>query len=149
MFVKPNEQTHLYRQAVEALSKLLEAEGRDMVTRAYAEVSSRVICQEATKGLKKSTSTCIYRLLGRKTRSDEPPGTDHPSLWNKDGKPELFISQPYGLSWGKLRELVAFCETHGLEVNMDAGTSWYFPGRSLRVVFRKVRVEDYESKRRM
>ncbi len=147
MFVELSERTPSYQKAVASLQELAAAEGVNKAERAFAEAVSDEIRRRETEGLRESTSCCIKWLLGRRCyyhgggndrHACEPPATDHASLWNKNGKPEMFVSQPYGISWRQLRAIVAFCEAHGLEVSIDARGSWHFPGRTLRVTYRKV-----------
>lgn len=65
-----------------------------------------------------------------------PPGADHLRfVIRKDGTREL-LSQPYGLSWDALRDLVAWCEGHELVAEVDA-YSGHFPGQTLAVRIRR------------
>lgn len=52
-----------------------------------------------------------------------PPGADHDSIREKDGK-KTFITQPYGLSWRCLKDLVAYCEAHELEATINVGAPY-------------------------
>lgn len=63
--------------------------------------------------------------------------TDHPSLWEKGGRPDTFVAQPYDLGIGDLRELVSFCDRHGLDCSIGAAGSWHQPGRTLLLVIRR------------
>jgi hypothetical protein len=154
MFISSKElrENRPYREAVAALDALISQEGSDHATRAYGEVVQDTLLANFAKarGLKRSNgAVCISRLHGKQCALGYqfsnhrtaggcfPPGTDHPSLWNKDGKPYCFVSQPYGLSHRTLREILAYCEANGFEVEIDAQPSWHFPGRVLTVIFTK------------
>ena len=45
-----------------------------------------------------------------------------------DGKPEIFVFQPYGLDADEVRELVKWCEDRGLECEVEA-CAWHAPTR--------------------
>ena len=90
------------------------------------------------RGVKPSSGWCfLERLTGRRAVRDPMrfAWMDHPSLWIKDGKPFSFVSQPYGLGLQDLREIVAYCEEHNLDVLVDAGMSWHYPGATVAVEF--------------
>lgn len=140
--------TDLYSRAVKALSLLCMAEGADAALRAYAEATWEEHQKQYAKkyGLKLSNGRiCLARLLGKKCdyHSDHsgipcrPPGADHDSLWLKDGKPYVYVSQPYGLSAREMRELVSMCDRHGLEAYASAWPSWHFPGAVLTVEIKR------------
>ena len=87
--------------------------------------------------------TCVQRLLGKqcgisrqKSCDCQPPGTDHPSLWLKDGKPYYYISQPYHFEMATLGELNVFCQQHGLEYRITTWPSFYYPSGTMFVLFR-------------
>jgi hypothetical protein len=137
-----------YRNAFDALTALVEAEGTDAALRAYAEVTWEAYQKQYAEkfGLKLSSGrTCLARLLGKRCNPDSdrcgipchPPGVDHASLWLKDGKPYSYVYQPYGLSMQALRELVAMCERYGLECSIDTWPSWHFPGAVLTVEIKR------------
>lgn len=65
------------------------------------------------------------------------PGSDHTRLFLKDKRPHIFTSEPYGLGWDDLKEIVAYCKEHGLEASVDAWDSWHFPGCTLLLQYRK------------
>lgn len=85
-----------------------------------------------------STAYCICRLLGRRHGRygcvvPAPPGCDHPSLWLRDGKPVVFVFQPYGLTHAQLVSLVAYAEELGLHLRIDTWPAWHYPGHVLHV----------------
>lgn len=93
--------------------------------------------REGTRG-----QACCNRLLGKRASVVHkqgaccPPGNDHPSIWNLDGKPEIFVFQPYGLDPDEVRELVKWCEGRGLECEIEA-CAWHNPHALLVQVQRK------------
>ena len=64
-----------------------------------------------------------------------PPGSDHVSLWNKDGNPRALISQPYSLESCVLNEMVSFAKQHELEFTVSPYPSWHNPGEVLTVIW--------------
>lgn len=143
----------LYKKAVSILKELEEKEGA--ADRAYAEVITKKREQFWTKaGLKQSTGhDCISRLMGVQcnqhgvflgtydwTKDDKPcqlpQANDHLSMWLKDGKPFLYISQPYHINFEAISELVEFCNKFNLHADIDAGRSWWFPGSTLSIEVR-------------
>lgn len=144
-FVGRKQQTERYREAVRALRALAEAEGTDIASRAHAEATADLKRADwaRSRGVQESGGRpCIGRLSGRPSdhnQSDHqcnPPKGDHCSLWMKDGRPEVFVSQPYELSWAGLQETVAFCQANGLRADVISWPSWHFPGSVLTVEYR-------------
>lgn len=133
---RPSQQ---YLKAVDELLILLHQEGGDSVNRAFAEISTESRLKSWKQKYKFSSGhPCLNRLQGKRCDgmnplSCRPPGADHTSLLFQLGKPVSFISQPYGLGWSTLKELVELCSKRGLEASIDASTSWHFPGRTLLV----------------
>lgn len=64
---------------------------------------------------------------------------DHRTAWRRNGKPCLVISEPYFASKDELRELIAYCDTYGIDFQVDA-ESMYYPGHAIRILFKKGRV---------
>ena len=137
-----------YLAALAALRALLAAEGEDDVHRVYSDAVHVAYKEQYTKrdGLKESAGAlCVQRLLGKQCKVGyqgkrcecRPPGADHMSLWLKDGKPHVYVMQPYGLSYRQLAELYQFCERHGLRADVDAWPGWHFPGSVLHVAITK------------
>jgi len=137
-----------YKNAVAVLKKLAEDESLDSAHRAYAEaVWEQCKKQYISKhGLKPSGGhPCVSRLIGRRCSAlpgggSSPcriPGWDHMSLWLKDGKPEVYVSQPYNLSLNEMRELVRFCDEYGLTTSVGMWPAWHFPGGVLMVEVKK------------
>jgi hypothetical protein len=88
------------------------------------------------------TDDSIRRLVGKRrvpwsndpnVMPNEPPGDDHGNLYLKDGKPALYLSQHYALTYEKLQAVVKFCERWGLEASIDGLQSTWFPGLTIAI----------------
>lgn len=128
-----SEPTPQYLEAVRILADL------DTYDRAFGEVRAvRILERLRRLGYRQSRGTpCAHRLVGAKScRVGDclPPDADHISLWSRDGKPAMLISQPYGLYTDALEGTIAFAEERGLSVLIDAGLSWHYPSVTLAVV---------------
>ena len=135
----PKRRTPAYLKAVVALRELEPG----LRTCAYAEASADDCKGEwaQTAGLKKASGRDWWgRLIGLQPEPDRVyeslPRDDHVSLWTKDGKPAVYVSQPDNLGLGDLRGIVAACDRYGLDLSVSAG-SWYFPGSTLMVEYRQ------------
>jgi hypothetical protein len=51
---------------------------------------------------------------------------DHGSVWLRDGKPFVYISQPYNLALEGMRSVIKVCDEHNLVANIR-NRSWLFP----------------------
>jgi hypothetical protein len=51
----------------------------------------------------------------------QPPGSDHDRLFLKDGKPFIYVTQPYGMTYKTVVEMVQFAERNGLVTAMKRG----------------------------
>lgn len=128
------ERTPEYAHAVEALRALphgwrsralAEADSEDLKAAFAARLGT------PTKGRKS-----WRRLLGeRGGPDDELPADDHVELWVK-GNEVTYVSHPYDLTLEKVRAIVQACDEHGLDATFS-GVSWYFPGHTLRVEYKK------------
>ncbi len=78
---------------------------------------------------------CWHRLFGRSCSAGfcKPPGSDHDSLWSKDGKPSIYMMQPYGLSETEAGDLAQFCADNGLRASVSTYPSFHYPGRVLSI----------------
>lgn len=151
-FVSSKERTPDYLEAVEALRRLAAAGGSPERAFAEAVAEDYEAHYAEANGLKRSSGRpCARRLTGGRCANHEDhghdyhlaypslrdpctvPGADHSVLWLKDGKPARFTTQPYGLSWETLRELVRYCEDRGLEAHIDARMAWHFPTQTILV----------------
>lgn len=78
------------------------------------------------------------RLFGCSPKADDGlPGDDHVELWSSD-EGMRYVSHPYDLDFETLKEMVHVADEHGLEFSVS-GTSWYYPGRTMRVLWRPKR----------
>jgi len=136
-FVTGERRTPAFERAVEALQALEDAGTMDAAC-AEATRDYREQLYIERRGVTLSSGWhFLERLTGRRAVRDPMrfAWLDHTSLWIKAGKPFSFVSQPYGLSLQDLREIVAYCEEHNLDVSVDAGTSWHYPGATVAVEF--------------
>jgi hypothetical protein len=134
---------------------LLQAEaGLDGASRAYAAATADRLMREWARqlGLRRSQGhACLGRLRdghcwarwewrhGESAKERIPcdlPGADHMSLWLKDRRPAVYVSQPYHLSWDTLQELVTFGARWGLTIDVEPWPSWHFPSRVLTILVR-------------
>lgn len=141
-YVDEEHRTPAYEKAVAALIALRE-EDPGLMTPAFAEAATTYKEQVYRRrhGLNKSRAGNTFdRLIGKRTyfgyNNLWQRWMDHSSLWLKDGRPYLFVGQPYGLTLRDLREIAALCDEHGLTAEVDAGLSWWYPGRTLLVEMR-------------
>lgn len=88
-------------------------------------------------GLKRSQSQSICacalftrRHCYRSTDRCSIPGRDHESLWLFNGKPSVYVYQPYDLDIGKLHE---YCQRYGLVPRVASHPAWHFYGNVLFV----------------
>lgn len=135
-YVDPKHRTPAYERAVAALTALRE-ENPDLLTPAFAEASTGYWEHVFAKrhGLKRTSGRNVPERLTGEPAYSVPfrRWMDHPSLWLKDGRPHSFVGQPYGLAFEDLQDLLRYCQTHGLTASIDAGLSWWYPGRTVLV----------------
>jgi hypothetical protein len=126
------------------LTALREIDNSDAASRAFNETyrdQYREIWRNKNGGLERVESgrTCIHRLTRTKPHccghDDDcrPPGDDHHSIWSWQGKPVLYVYQPYGLSGEKTAALVRYCEKMGLAFRINALLAWHNPGDVLLI----------------
>ncbi|MFH1595716.1 MAG: hypothetical protein ABIG94_05010 [Pseudomonadota bacterium] len=48
----------------------------------------------------------------------------------------LFVSQPYGITAKTMQEMTKFADENGLEFDVGAEMSWWFPSRTVLVCWR-------------
>jgi hypothetical protein len=149
-----------YKEAVRILHELIEAEGGDTASRAcaeamaddlqrwYAEKKHRRWTDDEVKVIERDSHVCIHRLRGARRCPDshkEPcglggefsqfPCADHLSEWRAGDETVSVVSQPYNsLGLESLREIIAFCEANGFQVDVSAA-SWHFLGHTLRIEY--------------
>ena len=141
-FLVGKDRTAAYIQALEALRALMAVQGSDAAGRAYAEVVADEHREAFAKsrGLTQSDGRlCVQRLVGKQCNFQDcaPPAGDHDSLWVRNGKPALYLMQPYGLTWDDMKKLVTFCERNGLRARVDTWPSFAFAGWVLSIEIEK------------
>ena len=55
------------------------------------------------------------------------PGLDHATCWTKKGR-RIVISEPYGISFKMMREMIEFADLYGLECHVDPRFESWNPG---------------------
>jgi hypothetical protein len=150
-----SKQSEKYKQAVNAMANLAASEGVDAANRAYAEATT-VLTKEnyaKTRDVKPTHPyhACPTRLLKLRCADswDNPcfekvPSGDHVTEWKQGAQTKIITSEPYGLAFHQLRELVSYCDSSGLQADISAD-SWHFPGRTLLVEMRKARETEVEN----
>lgn len=131
--------------AINAMKALRDTEGTDIIHRIYAEIIYEQRQQEYANryGLKLSSTqqNCLCYFLGKRCPSMYGnfykscirfEGIDHFSLYNRKGKPFVYISQPYGVGTKQLKSIIELCENHDLDVRID-GYSWHYPDSTVLV----------------
>jgi hypothetical protein len=104
---------------------------------------------EAYKPTYRATTDSIRRLVGKMRiqspkageMGNTPPSDDHGRLFVKDGVPEFYLSQPYGLSHSQLVEILAWCDKFGLTVSISATASNWCPGSTIGLIYERKKDE--------
>src|SRR5688572_26730856 len=96
-FLKRDHKSALFKEAVQGIAKLIEAEGLDVAECAIAEATAEPRSEAFAKkhGVKlSSVLPCLRRVAGGnhggteehvKSPQCKAPGSDHATLWLKDG----------------------------------------------------------------
>jgi hypothetical protein len=132
--------TQTYRAAVNAMRDLAESEG-DGVEQAAGEVLSEYREQFLKNAFKRSSGiACVQLVLGKHCNHYDPtkchpPSTDHGYLLLKDGKPCVFVSEPYIYGWTResFDEMNAFAERYGLIYSLHPERALHFPGKTVAI----------------
>lgn len=133
-----------YLNTVNVLRELEKKEQN--ASRAYADAVWSSVKEDWIKSngvISSKRRVCIGTLMGKQScrgcKIDRcmPPGADHSSLWEKGGVPEVFVTQPYVLSFEKMKELVDYCNELGLTANISTWPGWHFPGQAMLIEIRK------------
>ncbi len=138
-FVSGKQRTADYEAVVRALRGI----PLELRCRAYAESTYDWNLKRygESRKLKQYGLRCAHALIGKRCYrildSDAcfPPGHDHSSLWGRDGKPLVFLSQPYPIGNDTIVESVAFCQRLGLSMAISTWPSFHFPGAVLSVEY--------------
>lgn len=140
------------KDLLKALRDLQKQYGDDAMDRAWAQ---RMIAARwrswRSQGLKWGSGCPL--MLTQEHSEDEhgdyseckPPGTDHPRMWFRRGKPVVFTMQPYSLYGDEVPGLVDYCRRHRLTVSILASRCWYFPGSSILVELRPEKTDDQKT----
>jgi len=70
----------------------------------------------------------LLREIGR--------GLDHKILWQRHSKLLYLTSDTYYVGKDELRHLIEYCDTCGIDFQIDA-ESCYYPGHTIRILFKK------------
>jgi hypothetical protein len=81
------------------------------------------------------------RLLGLRDIGDHRhpkviehlPGDDHCTLWLRDGKPAVWVSQPYPLGSSTIAQMTYVAEQYGLAFEISTWPAWHNPASVLFV----------------
>jgi hypothetical protein len=80
------------------------------------------------------------KCSGSLTGCDAPPRHDHLSAWtDKESGDRILMSQPYGFFTEDLVETAKLCAEHGIKVSIDSRTSWWYPGNTVGIAYRKAK----------
>lgn len=93
------------------------------------------------EGVKESSGhRCLTRLAHGRCdlfNCESLPGSDHTSVWNRDGKPYIYVTQPYHLPDDVLVAMLKVCDRLGLRLRVDSAPAWHDPGAILVEVMRR------------
>jgi hypothetical protein len=128
---------------VRALKKLGKVHGYDACKKAFAEGVSELAKNHFSSyfgGLKESNEVHFRFFDGRcQERKCEwgcvPPCSDHVSVWEKNGEPYAFVSQPYELGGPALSDIYKFAEMHKMDVEICNRGAFYFPSSAFLVIY--------------
>ena len=143
-----------YINLVTTLIRYESEHSDDYVSRAYAEV----ICDEFERTFKRKykvdkeskAEPSILKLMSDKKKRRAYAGSynyglakglpggidDHPSMWLYNGKPVVYLTQPYShrVNTDTLNELLEFCNDNDLWMTVDLDVGFHFPGRVVPIV---------------
>lgn len=75
-------------------------------------------------------------------------GMDHAILWQRQGKLISLTSEPYYVKKEQMKALVVYCDEYGIDFQIDA-ESCYYPGHTIRILFKKDFVSKYDVMQQM
>jgi hypothetical protein len=134
-------QTPDTERAISALQKIFDHTSPRAAAATYATaLNDRLLANwMKTEHVKQARGRiCVHRLTGKKcTQSLDctPPGTDHATLWSKNGKPAILVSQPYSFGMEMSEMVNEYCKGHGLTYRIVADSSFYYPAVTLLIAF--------------
>ncbi len=140
-----------FQKAVKALAELEMAEDIGAVRRAYLTVRApRSLEEWKDRGPYEESKThaCLYLLAGQECPNGPqdyreltpalclPPHADldRTTMWDKDGKPSVIVTQPYSISDFSTEEIGGLCR--GLRLQAEAWNeyTWCYPAGVLALV---------------
>lgn len=97
----------------------------------------------SARGLKISTSSQMWAALVKKPFKkpsymeyiQNRAGDDHCTLWNKNGKPHCWVSQPYHFGLQNAKEAIERAEKYGLDFKINTFPAWHYPGHVIFIVW--------------
>ena len=137
-FISDKNRTKRYKAAIEALHFLAE-ENQTAAKLACAEYLSHSMYRNwlhSDSGYEKTKGSQHYsRLLGKRPGYVEPkPFEDHVDLYIRDGKPALWMAQPYQVLSEDIRELARLTDNYEISI---VGGSWYYPANTVMIEMKK------------
>lgn len=134
-----------------ALKTVLSKHGAFVTMRAVASVLAPYKRQRFEQMLEVKESRADImglpsELAGKEGNPSETRhmGIDHPVLWQRDGKRTYLTSEPYYVNKEQLKALIAHCDEHGIDFQIDA-ESCYYPGHTVRILFKKGAISQYDA----
>ena len=131
----------VYLEAIRALKQLEQEEGHDAVLRVAAQViqvGRKAWLSKKWKGL--SSQPCLGKVGDGRHRHNlndscpQLPGADHTEMIKTETGAYLYVTEPYGLSWDNLRDMVEMCQERRLAMSIEARLSTHFPGETLAII---------------
>ncbi len=93
------------------------------------EKAERLRAWASREGVTRSKGHCCLRRVatGRCGIGDCPhlPGSDHTSVWIKEGRPHIYVTQPYHVSDATLTQMIRTCRQWGLMLRIDSAPAWH------------------------
>jgi hypothetical protein len=134
------EQSTEYQAAVRALLALPVDDTEPTYADATHKQHLESFAESRNIRQRRDAHICVERLKRTRKRCLSAnclqiPNGDHLSEWARDGVTVAILSQPYGLGFDGLRETLAFCDEHDLEVAIDTYPSFHYPGAVLSLIF--------------
>lgn len=144
MIIPWKDRTEKFKKAIATLVDLEQSErgmGHYACGEFLSQESEKILRESGIKKL--SSRPCIRRVLKKRHLSGgrsawmsgaackcHLPGSDHTDLWKTPDGNIIYVTQPYGIGWKDLRALVKVGEEMGLEISIEAESTW-FPGRTI------------------
>lgn len=135
---------------IAALKNVLHKHGAWWVTRIVAFVLGPHKLAKFKEALKVKEysgarfSSIPANLVGKEVELDPHIHIDHRSLWQRDGKPLYLMAEPYDVNKEWLKALIAHCDAYDIDFQID-GESSYYPGRTIRILFKKGHVNQSDA----